>query len=291
VLTLHNFRLFCPAAIPMREDRVCTECIDRHGVLPALRHGCYRNSFAATLPLATNVALHRMLGTWRNDVDTFIALSDFQRKLMAKAGLPEEKIAVKPNFYPGNPTPIPMSERGEPYVAFVGRLSKEKGVPALVEAWKLWGPGAPRLLIVGDGPLRGWIEANSSGANIELTGLLPAAAAQARIAQARLVILPSVWFECFPMVVREAFAFGTPMAVSDIGPLPSIVRDGVSGIVFQPGDAASLLDKVRGALADPARLERLGQAGRAEFERLYNEEVNFRLLMEIYGRAIANNQK
>ncbi|MBK9198592.1 MAG: glycosyltransferase [Betaproteobacteria bacterium] len=103
VLTLHNYRLFCPAAIPMRAGKVCTDCLDRRSVLPALQHGCYRNSRLATVPLALNVALHRAAGTWAHQVDAFIALTEFQRQRVVDAGLPASRVFVKPNFYPGNP--------------------------------------------------------------------------------------------------------------------------------------------------------------------------------------------
>lgn len=285
VLTLHNYRLFCPAAVPMRDGKVCTECLDRHSPLPSMQHGCYRSSRAATLPLAVSVGLHRALGTWTNQVDAFICLSDFQRELMVRAGLPREKVHVKPNFYPGNPAVMPWNER-QPCVVFAGRLSEEKGVVNLLRAWQAWGAGAPELRLVGDGHLRGRLEQMAKGLPIRFLGQLPAKQAQAEIARARLQILPSECFEGFPMVVREAFAFGTPAAVSDLGPLPSIVTHGKSGIVFQPANPKSLLQEVRTAWETPGLLETLGQGARAEFEAKYTEEANYTMLMDIYQQAI-----
>ncbi len=288
VLTLHNYRLFCPAAIPLRAGRVCTECLDRRSVLPAVRHGCYRGSRIATLPLAASVALHRRLGTWTRQVEAFIALTEFQRDLMIQAGLPAERLYVKPNFFPGAPVVRPWAER-EARVVFAGRLSAEKGVVALVRAWLAWGPSAPALRIIGEGELRGEMDrlaATAPEVPIRFLGQLPGAAAQAEIARARLLILPSEWFEGFPMVVREAFAFGTPAAVSAIGPLPSIVRDGLSGVVFPPGDAAALLAAVRAAWSTPGLLERLGAGARTAFATLYTEDANYRQLMAIYEQAI-----
>lgn len=285
VLTLHNYRLFCPAAIPMRDGQVCTKCLDQRSPVPAMIHGCYRGSRAATLPLALNVALHRVLGTWANQVDAFICLSEFQRELMIEAGLPAEKVHVKPNFYPGNPAVVAWPER-KPYVVFAGRLTAEKGVINLIRAWQAWGQGAPELRLVGDGELRPELERMASGLPVRFLGQLSAENAQAEIANARLQILPSEWFEGFPMVVREAFAFGTPAAVSDIGPLPSIVEHGKSGIVFRPANPQSLLHEVRSAWEAPGLLERLGQGARAEFESKYTEEANYATLMEIYRKAI-----
>lgn len=285
VLTLHNYRLFCPAAIPMRNSNVCTKCLDQNSSIPSLIHGCYRGSRAATVPLAVSVGLHRALGTWTHQVDAFITLSEFQRELMILAGLPREKVHVKPNFYPGNPAVVAWPKR-EPYVVFAGRLGAEKGVISLLRAWQSWGPTAPELRLVGDGELRSELESMAAGLPVRFLGQVSAEEAQTQIANATLQILPSEWFEGFPMVVREAFAFGTPAAVSNIGPLPSIVEHGKSGVVFQPANPESLFQEVRTAWETPGLLERLGQGARAEFECKYTEEANYDSLMDIYQKAI-----
>ncbi|WBL59223.1 glycosyltransferase family 4 protein [Stutzerimonas stutzeri] len=285
VLTLHNYRLYCPAAIPMRDGKVCTECLDKRSPMSAMIHGCYRGSRAATLPMAFSVGLHRALGTWTKQVDAFICLSEFQRELMIEAGLPREKVHVKPNFYPGNPDVVAWPER-KPYVVFAGRLTAEKGVINLLRAWQMWGVAAPELRLVGDGELRAELERMAEGLPVRFLGQVSAEEAQAQIAGAHLLVLPSECFEGFPMVVREAFAFGTPAAVSDLGPLPTIVKHGKSGIVFQPANPLSLLHEVRTAWETPGLLERLGRGGRAEFVSKYTEEANYATLMEIYRKAI-----
>ncbi len=293
VLTLHNYRLFCPAAIPMRNGRACTECLDSRSTWPSLRHGCYRGSRLATLPLAASVMLHRRIGTWTGQVDAFIALTGFQRKMLVAAGLPDGLVHVKPNFYAGNPEPVPWLLRGN-YALFAGRLSDEKGVADLVRAWLLWGEAAPELRIIGDGPLRDALQsmaAKAPGVQIRFLGQLASTDAEQQIAGARLLVLPSVCFEGFPMVIREAFAHGTPVAVSNIGPLPSIVRDGSSGVLFQPHDPESLCREVRAAWSEPAALEQLANAGRAEFASLYNEDTNYEILMTIYAAAMANGSR
>jgi glycosyltransferase involved in cell wall biosynthesis len=112
-----------------------------------------------------------------------------------------------------------------------------------------------------------------------------------RLPQARLLVLPSECFEGFPMVVREAFAFGTPAAVSDLGPLPSIVRHGESGVVFEAANADSLLQTVRTAWQAPAILQNLGQGARQAYDALYNEDANYQALMQIYEQAMAQSAK
>lgn len=291
VLTLHNYRLFCPAAIPMRGGAVCTECMDRCSSIPAMMHGCYRNSRMATAPLAFNVWLQRALGTWTKQVDAFVALTEFQRERMIEAGLPAELVHVKPNFYPGSPSTVPWADRRSS-VVFAGRLTEEKGVLALVNAWLQWGEVAPELRIVGDGGLRRELErlaASAPHVPIRFLGQLSGAAAQDEIAQAKLLVLPSECFEGFPMVVREAFAFGTPVAVSALGPLPSIVQNGENGVLFAPGNPASLLEVVRGVWDLKSGLERMASGARRSFDCLYTEEMNYMMLMEIYRQAIEVN--
>ena len=293
VLTLHNYRLFCAAAIPMRDGDVCTQCIDRRSSLPAIRYGCYRNSWLAALPLAFGVSLHRALGTWTNHVDAFIAITEFQRYLVVKAGLPAELVHVKPNFYSGKSVVIPWKKR-MPAVVFAGRLTAEKGVETLVRAWVKWGGSAPELRIIGDGELREplkYLAAKTPNVPIKFLGQLTRTETREEIAQSRLLVLPSEWFETFGLVILEAFASQTPAAVSNIGPLSTIVRQGKNGVVFPPGDPQSLLNAIQAAWNKEGELELMASGARHTFESLYTEDINYELLMDIYRQAIDVSQR
>lgn len=290
VLTLHNYRLFCAAAVPLKGQEVCTQCLDRRTAIPSLYYGCYRSSRLATFPLALSIGLHRNIGTWDKRVDAYICLTEFQRDLMVKAGLPAHKLHIKPNFYPGNPKVRPWQSR-QPYVVFVGRLAAEKGLNNLVEAWRIWGKYAPELRIIGDGPLRQELEEAAIGLPIIFTGLIPRSEVANHVAQAYLQILPSNGFETFGLAVVEAFAHGTPAAVSNIGPLPSIVKNQVNGVVFQAGSPYSLFENLRSAWNTSGRLEKMGQQARIEFEGKYTEEANYKILVSIYEQAILGSQK
>lgn len=276
----------------MRDGSICTECIDRRSIQSALQHGCYRDSRLATLPLAFNVALHRGLGTWSNQVDAFITLTEFQRDLMVKAGLPADLVHIKPNFYPGKPISLPWRERSRS-VVFAGRLTQEKGVESLVKAWINWGVSAPELRIMGDGELKERLMRLASTAPdvpIQFLGQLNGDEAQVEIARSRLLVIPSEWFEGFPMVVREAFAFGTAVAASDIGSLPTIVHEGENGVLFSPGNPQSLLEVVQSVWNEEGELERLAAGARRSFDTLYTEEVNYKKLLDIYQQAVEVGQ-
>lgn len=284
VLTLHNYRLVCPAGLPMHDGQICIKCINRRSVLPSLIHTCYRNSLLATIPVAISVALHRSIGTWANNVDAFIALTNFQKEVLINSGLPERKIHVKPNFYPGQPEVVNWNKRDNS-VVFVGRLSFEKGVDQLISAWQHLGLSAPELKIIGEGPLRSDLEVTAKGLNIKFFGHLPSAEAQSHIANAKLLIIPSKGFEGFPMVIREAFAFGTPVISSNVGPLPSIIKDNITGRIFPVNNIDALASLVIELWNDSELIQQISRNARMEFEQLYTDEANYKILLDIYNSA------
>lgn len=285
VLTLHNYRLLCSAGIPMRNNSVCTQCIDKKSILPALKYKCYRKSRLATLPIALNIEFHRIIGTWETKVDAFIVLSDFQKKKLSAGGINSSKIHVKPNFYAGKPPLVPYNIRSN-YAVFVGRLSDEKGIKTLVDAWVKWGNNAPELRIVGDGPLNSNLQLLAKNVNIKFLGQVSFEHTQFQISRSKLLILPSECYEGFPMVIREAFALGTPVAVSNLGPLPTIVKDNVNGVIFEPWQPDSLLNVVKHLWNSPDELSILSKGARTSFETLYNEEANYIGLTNIYKAAM-----
>jgi glycosyltransferase involved in cell wall biosynthesis len=292
VLTVHNYRMFCASALLLRNGEACTRCLDERSVMPALRYGCYRESRIATLPVAYSIALHNALGTWRTQVDALIAVTEFQRDKLVAAGLPLDRVHVKPNFFPGSPPMLPWESRRA--ALYVGRLSPEKGIEYLLRAWLEMGAAAPPLRIIGDGPLRISLErlVKSRGAsNIQFFGSVAPEVAVDEVSRARLLFVPSICYEGFPVVLQEAFAAGTPPAVSKIGPLPLIVRHGVNGLVFEGRDSGAIAELVRRTWGDEGLLRRLSAGARDSFQANYTEEINHRRLREIYAAASARRQE
>ncbi len=290
VLTLHNYRTFCAAAIPIRDEKVCKRCMDGHNIWSALFYRCYRASFFATLPQFCRMLVHRNLKTWNDQVDALIMLSEFQRRFMQPCGFPAAKCFVKPNYFSGNPVFKDWNARSNT-VVYVGRISEEKGVRFLVNAWAIWGSQAPELRIVGDGPLRQELEQVAQGLPVRFLGTVSSTEAHREIGNAKLLVFPSVWLEPFGLVIIEAFAHGTPVAVSNLGPLPSIVADQQSGVIFTPASADDLLRAVRDAWNDQDHLAQMGAVGRSEFESKYTEIVNYNSLLEIYRTVLASTEE
>ena len=288
VQTLHNYRLLCPAATFLRRGCVCEECLD-HSLWRGVLHGCYHDSTAATASVAVMLAVHRWLGTWMRLVDCYIALTEFSREKFVSAGVPDEKIAVKPNFV--HPDPGAREGTGE-YALFVGRFSREKGLQTLLRAWVHLN-NSISLDLVGDGPLRPALqnEAQSRGmGSIHFRGWMSPDRTLAAVKQARFLVFPSEWYEGFSLAVIEAFACGVPVVASRLGGMRRIVTDGRTGLHFRPGDPEDLAAKVEWAWTHPKEMEAMGRMARAEYEAKYTAERNYPMLMQIYERAIATRK-
>jgi glycosyltransferase involved in cell wall biosynthesis len=284
VQTLHNFRLVCVNALLFRNGTTCEACLGKAVPWRGIVHKCYRDNRAASAVTATTLTLHRALGTWKNAVDMYIALSAYSRLKLVEGGLPEGKIATKGNFV----SPDPGRGRGSANSAvFVGRLSVEKGLETLLEAWRHL-EGSVRLKIVGDGPLAPLVrEAAARDPSIEWLGNQPLEAVYELIGEAGCLILPSLCYENFPRVVIEAFSKGTPVIVSKLGAMAEIVDDGHTGLHVIPADAADLAMKVREMLAEPRRQALMRLAARQVFEQRFSAVANYNVLMSIYERALA----
>ena len=217
--------------------------------------------------------------------------------MVIHAGLPASLVCVKPQFYPGSPEPIPWIERDD-RVLFVGRLSPEKGIRDLLNAWRVLGADGPNLDIIGDGPDRKALENQIQSEGLDRVRLLGQLSfdprLQNRIARSRLLVVPSTWFEGFPMVIREAFALGVPVAASRLGSLAELVRENSNGFLFPPNGPEQIASAIRKAWDDQQRLEKLARGARQSFLASYTEDANFKTLMTIYDEARAerhNRQK
>lgn len=279
VQTLHNYRLVCPGALLSRNGVPCEDCIEQHTLRPSITHACYRNSWSATASVAAMLATHRAAGTYQHAVDAYIALSEFARGKFVAGGLPADRIHVKPNFVSPDPG---MGIGFGDYALFAGRLSVEKGITTLCDAWREL-PDVS-LKVAGAGEV-------APPPNADLLGQQSRAATLELMRSARVLVFPSTWYECAPMTIIEAFACGTPVIASNLGSIPEFVRDGHTGLLFRPGDAADLAEKVRYAFSHPEHVAAMRVNARREFEEKYTAERNYKMLIAIYEQAIENAQR
>lgn len=281
VQTLHNFRLGCANGLFMREGKVCELCIGRQVAWPAVRHRCYRGSAAGSAAVVAMQAVHRVLGTWSREVDRFIALTTFARDKFVELGLPEDRLVVEPNFLGEDPG-LGHGEGG--FALFVGRLSEEKGIRVLLEAWRH--VHSMPLVVVGDGELAGLVEAAiREGGQIEWRGRRGVEEILAMMKAARVLIIPSICYEGLPRVLVEAAATGLPVITSEIGSLHELVHPGVTGFHVPPGDALSLA-RVVNAFPERSEAVALSQGARAEFEARYTAARHHAALISTYTAAV-----
>lgn len=282
VQTLHNFRLVCPGGLLLRNGTPCEDCIGG-GLFPALRHRCYRGSLPATGALVWMLLLNRWRGTYTSLVNRYIALTGFAAGRMIAGGLPKEQVTIKPNFV--SDVHAPGDGLGE-YVVYVGRLSEEKGVQTLLSAWKM--VGDVPLKILGDGPLRRSLEERAVREKlpIQFLGFCNRRTVINTVGKATFQIVPSEWYEGFPMVIADAYALGTPIIASRIGSLEEIVEEGATGTRFEPGNAADLATKVHELWRDHARCLTLRKGARHAFESKFSAKRNFEMLIAVYEAAI-----
>jgi glycosyltransferase involved in cell wall biosynthesis len=280
VQTLHNYRLLCTAATFYRDGSPCTLCTPRSHRL-GIKYRCYRSTTGSFF-VARMLEKHWRTGVYTSLVDHYIVLTRFAVERFAAAGIDRSRISIKPNFT--RHAPEPGNGAGN-YALFAGKLSPEKGLRTLLEAWSRL--AHVPLKIVGTGPLDSELRARAAdrGLNVEFLGMRSRAETIKLMQDAVLLVLPSEWFEGFPLVITESYASGTPVVASRIGGLPELVRDGVTGTLFEPRDPSSLAAAVSGLWQRRDEIAPLRMACRAVFEAELSERRNLQMLLEIYERT------
>lgn len=277
VQTIHNFRLLCPGATFYRDGHICEDCVE-HGLKCAVKHSCYRGSKAQTLACVLSTWFHRMTGIYGKI--SYICLTDFNRnKLLELKQVKSDKVFVKPNFVESIGKYIPEDQRKNQFV-FVGRLDKLKGIDTLFNAWEKLGERAPKLIVCGTGPMEEWCKKflTNHKVNIEMKGFVSNIEARKLIAISRALILPTRWYEGFPMSIVEAFSVGTPVLCSALGNAGAVVENGITGYKFNAESVDELIQSANMCYG-------LCEKTYGIYQKRYTKEENYNKLMEIYNAA------
>ncbi len=279
VMTVHNYRLICPNGLFMTRGEVCRRCAAGREYWCLLRN-C-EDGLAKSFGYALRNWAARKRRAFLDNVTIYMALTEFQRQQLISEGFPPERIAVVPNMAPT--ASVETATEVGSYVGFVGRVSPEKGIDILCEAARS----------VPDAPIRvaGSYEGNEhltdgAPASLEFLGQLGHNRLNSFYACSRMIVLPSVCYEGFPMILPEAMLHSKPIICSRIGGLGEIVDDGVTGLLFEPGNAEDLAEKIRYLWDRPKLCREMGQAGREKALREYSPEKYYERLMAVYQRAI-----
>ena len=279
VQTLHNFRLLCVQAMFLRDEKVCEDCLGKVPWRGVVRK-CYHRSLLQSGVVASMLGLHRALGTYGDKVTRYIALNEFCRGKFVQGGLPPEKVVVKPNFVDIGPAPEQARKGG----LFVGRLAPEKGIATLVDALQLL-PGLS-IDVVGAGPQQELLRRPG----VRASGWLEPERVRQMMRRAAYLVMPSVWYETFGMVLVEAFACGLPVLASRLGSMAEAIGHGRTGLLFAAGSAVDLAKTIAWAEQNPERMRAMGINARAEYENRYTPDINYSRLLAIYRDAIACRQ-
>lgn len=280
VMTVHNFRLICPNGLFMSRGRICERCSGGR------EYWCILRNCEVSVPKSIGYALRNSVARKKryfvDNVTIYAALTEFQRTKMITEGFKAETIVVIPNMVDIQ-SPCGANGIGD-YVGFVGRVSPEKGVNVLIEAAKKL--GSIRFRVAGDFIRKPRI-IQDIPSNVECCGFLQGKDLNIFRQQMRFVVMPSIWFETFGLVLAEAALYGKPVIASRLGAMAEIVDDGVTGLLFEPGNAEDLAEKIRYLWDRPELCRKMGQAGREKALREYSPQRYYERLMAVYEKAMA----
>lgn len=279
VQTIHNFRLLCPAATFVKDNKICEDCINK-SLICAIKGRCYRNSLIQTIICVLMLKINRIIGSY-DKVDNYIALTDFNKDKLKKI-IDEDKIIIKPNFIKDNSNVKIKNEDERKYFMFLGRLDKLKGIDKLIIAWKEIRD--EELIVVGKGPeeekIKKYINENQIN-NVKLLGFKEKKDVMEILAYAKALIVPSQWYEGFPMTIVEALSVGTPIITTDIGNIKDVGEKSLGTIRTTSSNmwAKEIID-----INDANKLQVKILEARRTYEEYYSEKQNYLSILNIYER-------
>jgi glycosyltransferase involved in cell wall biosynthesis len=284
VMTVHNYRLVCPNGLHMPKGRytICEKCCGGREYWCFLKN-CEQN-WLKSAGYALRGYIARRLGFFRKNVTLFACLTDFQRRRLMAEGYSEDRLRVLANMAPAVADSRAEPDQGGGFVACVGRISPEKGIDLLLAAAKSL-PDIP-FRLAGSCDAMPQI-AGKAPSNVSFLGVLDETALGRLYDQSRLLLLCSTCFEGFPMTILEAMAHGRAVVAPRIGGIPEIVDDGATGLLFEPGNAEDLAEKVRFLWDRPDLSRQMGRAGRQKALKKYSSEKYYERLMALYEEAMA----
>lgn len=289
VQTVHNYRFLCPNGLFLtNEGKICEKC-GNGNFLNAVVRKCYRNSYLQTIVMAVTLYLHRQFKTFRKKIDIFISPSNFLKDKLIAGGIPEEKNIVEPHFVKCGE--IRPSDIFKNYAIYLGRLSREKGLFALLKTWK--GISGIALKVIGDGPIQNELRdfcIREKILNVDFLGFISGRERFEILRKAIFMVVPSECYETMSYAILESFACGVPVIASRIGALSEIIKDGKNGLLFDSSDPDDLAEKINYMCENPDKVIEMGKYARKCAEEKYSPQKHYKRLIEIYEKAIEENK-
>lgn len=266
---LHNYRLSCVNGLFLNHGEACQRCI-QGDFMPALLTKCWHESHLQSGFMGLILKSVRRLKLFEK-VRVWVAISEAQKAVHVKMGIPEDRIHVIHHFYETKEEVLPLVGPG--HALFVGRLSEEKGVYHLLRAWRELSMPGRKLFIVGEGPERRRLESfveTEGVTGVEFKGFLNREQQREIWNQCLFSVVPSIWMEPFGMTVLEAWSKGRPVLGHRIGALPELIEEGKSGYLLNPASSAELAERMEQCFRDPKRTLEMGQYGYSVLKERFN---------------------
>lgn len=292
VQSLHNYRWLCAASWLMRDGDFCQKCVGR-SPLSAVQHACYRNSYQASLAVASMQMFHKLIGTFDKCIDAYITFTQFGHDVFIRGGLDPKRLFIKPHFsFPNdfeNNSPSVRKKR----MLYLGRVSEEKGADMLVAAWRKAKLTDWELWIVGDGPSKSrLIENNSDIDSLHFKGSIEHNEVDEVLKQSRFLIAPSMLFETFGLSGLEAYTRKTPVIAPNHGVFRELVDHGSTGLLYKSRDMNDLSNTlVRASTSSEYEWKKWSDNAFQSYLGRFTAERNLQMLLEIYQAAQMHNQK
>ena len=280
-MTLHDYKLMCPSYLFINKGKVCEACKGNRYYMAILKR-CHKSSYAASAIVALESYFCMRLLKYRKNIKTFLSPSRFLKNKMIEYGWPESQIQYLPNFISTSDL-VSQSLSGK-YFLCLGRLSVEKGIATLINAYRRIQDKDVGLLIAGEGPLRSELERIAGqDSSIKFTGFLSGVQLLGITRNALAVVVPSLCYENAPISVLEAMAYGKPVIGARIGGIPEMIYDGINGFLFKPGDETDLRNVLSKTISlSDEQLEHMGRMGREKTAGEYSPEKHYQQLMSVY---------
>lgn len=282
VLDVQDYKLTCPMGQHLRDGKICTKCLTGSVAWSAV-HACKGGTVTSTAYAVTH-GITRLRGAYHRGIDRFVTPARFTANHLVNAGYDRSRIEVVPNMcdLPGeNP-----STGGGQYAAYVGRISPEKGIPILIEAARRNGIATR---IAGRRDVPGLKE--SAPANVQFVGPVSRESLPDFYRGARFLVVPSIWYEVYPVVVTEAMTLGIPVIASDTGGLPEMFEHNRSGLLVPPNDPDALASVMRQLWDNPELCSQMGEAARSHAIQNFTPTIYYNRLKAAFERAIHDGRR
>lgn len=282
---ISDFQYMCPNALFYNEKKgICEDCLKGHA-LSCVKNKCVMNSTVYSAIKLFAKKLHDLLHVTKK-IDAFVVPSSFTLQKLNRYGIPMEKLHHIPTFF--NLKQENPEVTYEPYFLFVGRLEKQKGLMTLLKAFVKTGYSLKIIGFSNDGyedELKAFLDGKKH--RIEFLGKMSFAEMEPYLKSCLCTLVPSEWYDNFPNVILESFAYKKAVIATDIGSLPELVVDGKTGCLFKYADVDDLALKTELVFDDVSVAKTMGENAFDAIKEKYSPEAHYAQLVSLFNKVIA----